>query len=103
MAVGSDYLAKLRRAVRRSQSDEVDAELCDLIEECRRDLTSLGVQAACAEDESDPLVLGAVRCFVRWKFGLSNEDAEAESGGLYAAARRIAKEGRICSLAIELP
>ena len=29
------------------------------------------------EDESDPLVLGAVRCFVRWKFGLSNEDAEA--------------------------
>ena len=31
MAVGSDYLVKLRRAVRRSQSDEVDAELCDLI------------------------------------------------------------------------
>lgn len=77
MAVGSDYLAKLRRAVRRSQSDEVDAELCDLIEECRRDLTSLGVQAAYAEDESDPLVLGAVRCFVRWKFGISNEDAAA--------------------------
>lgn len=77
MAVGADYLAKLRRAVRRSQSDEVDAELRDLIEECRRDLTSLGVQSTVAADEADPLILGAVRCFVRWKFGISNEDAAA--------------------------
>lgn len=77
MAVSSEYLAKLRRAVRRSQSDEVDEELCDLIEECRRDLTSLGVQDTVAIDEADPLILGAVRCFVRWKFGISNEDAAA--------------------------
>lgn len=77
MAVGADYLAKIRRAVRRSQSDEVDAELQDLIEECRRDLTSLGVPSAVAADEADPLILGAVRCFVRWKFGIRNEDAAA--------------------------
>ena len=77
MAVGAEYLDKLRRAVRRSQSDEVDAELLDLIEECRRDLISLDVRSTAAEDEADPLILGAVRCFVRWKFGISNEDAAA--------------------------
>ena len=31
--------------------------------------------SAKANDESDSLVLGAIRSFARWKFGLSNEDA----------------------------
>lgn len=75
MAVSVEYLAKIRRAVRRGQNNDTDAELTDLIEECRADLTGLGVLSEKAEDESDPLILGAVRCFVRWKFGLSNEEA----------------------------
>lgn len=75
MAVSDTYLAKLRRAVRRGQNTEVDAELTDIIEECRQDLISLGVLESKANDEADPLILGAVRCFVRWKFGISNEDA----------------------------
>ena len=73
MAVSADYLAKIRRAVRRNQSEEVDAELTDIINECRQDLQRLGVKRA--DDETDSLILGAVRCFARWKFGLSNEDA----------------------------
>jgi hypothetical protein len=77
MAVSADYLAKIRRAVRRNQSTDVDAELTDIIEECRLDLQQLGVLESKATDETDSLILGAVRCFARWKFGLSNEDAEA--------------------------
>ena len=33
MAVTAEYLAKLRRAVRRGENAEVDAELTDIIEE----------------------------------------------------------------------
>lgn len=76
MAVTAAYLTKIRRAVRRNTSTDVDAELTDIIEECRLDLQQLGVLKAKAEDETDSLILGAVRSFARWKFGLSNEDAE---------------------------
>lgn len=77
MAVSAAYLAKIRRAVRRNTDTDVDAELTDIIEECRLDLQQLGVLESKATDETDSLILGAVRCFARWKFGLSNEDAEA--------------------------
>lgn len=74
--VGDRYLEKVRRAVRRTSNIHVDLELIDLIEECRQDLIKLGVLPEYVNDETDRLILGAVRCFVRWKFGLSNEDAE---------------------------
>jgi hypothetical protein len=76
MAVSCNYLAKIRRAVRRNTSTDVDTELTDIIEECRLDLQQLGVLQTKAEDETDSLILGAVRSFARWKFGLSNEDAD---------------------------
>ncbi len=76
MAVSAGYLTKIRRSIRRNSSTDVDAELTDIIEECRLDLISVGVVSAKATDEDDCLILGAVRCFARWKFGLSNEDAE---------------------------
>lgn len=76
MAVSAAYLTKIRRAVRRNTSTDVDAELTDIIEECRLDLQQIGILQTKAEDETDSLILGAVRCFARWKFGLSNEDAE---------------------------
>ena len=77
MAVSPEYLAKLRRAVRRQPDDDVDAELTDIAEECRLDLQSLGVTKEKTEDETDGLILGAVRCFVRWKFGANNPEAAA--------------------------
>jgi hypothetical protein len=77
MAISAEYLTKLRRAVRRNTSADVDAELTDLINECRADLRSVGITQAKAEDETDALILGAIRCFVRWKFGFSNEDGNA--------------------------
>lgn len=75
--VSEEYLAKLRRAVRRGKNTEVDAELTDIIEECRRDLVTLGVFEMRVRDETDPLILGAVRCYVRWKFGVNNDEAVA--------------------------
>ena len=76
MAVSAGYLTKIRRAVRRNTSTDVDAELTDIVEECRLDLQAIGVTSAMATSETDSLILGAVRCFARWKFGLSNEDAD---------------------------
>lgn len=77
MAVSTEYLTKIRRAVRRNTGTDVDAELTDIIEECRLDLINTGVVPAKANDETDSSILGAVRSFTRWKFGLSNEDAAA--------------------------
>ena len=76
MAVTSGYIAKMRRAIRVGQNEDIDAEIIDLIEECRHDLIQLGVLSTKANDEADSLILGAVRGFVRWKFGLNNPDAD---------------------------
>ena len=76
MAATSGYIAKMRRAIRVGQNEDIDAEIIDLIEECRHDLIQLGVLSTKANDEADSLILGAVRGFVRWKFGLNNPDAD---------------------------
>lgn len=75
MAVSTEYLSKVRRSVRRNSNTDVDEELTDIIEECRLDLQYIGVLESKTIDETDSLILGAVRCFVRWKFGMSNDDA----------------------------
>ena len=75
MAVGLEYLAKLRRAVRlKTPTADATEELTDLIEECRADLIRLGILPAKATDEDDALILGAIRCFVRWKWAQTPED-----------------------------
>ncbi len=76
MAVTYAYIAKIRRALRVGQSYDIDTEIEDLVEECRHDLMQLGVLSTKANDEADSLILGAVRGFVRWKFGLNNPDAD---------------------------
>jgi len=75
MAVSAAYLTKIRRAVRINSDADFDAELTDIIDECRQDLMALGVIASKAYSESDSLILGAVRSFARWKFGLDDKDA----------------------------
>ncbi len=74
MAVSKEYLTKIRRGVRINSDDDFDAELTDIIEECRLDLISLGVTSEKANDEEDSLILGAVRSFARWKFGLDTDE-----------------------------
>ena len=77
MAVTADYLTKIRRAVRVNSSVDIDNELIDVIEECRLDLQRIGVITSKTIDETDSLILGAVRSFARWKFSPSDGDAEA--------------------------
>lgn len=101
MAVSADYLAKLRRAVRRGENAEVDAELTDIIEECRLDLITLGVLEEKANDEADPLILGAVRCFVRWKFGQNNEEAAVNRDDYMQLRDEIRKRVAYCTTPTE--
>ena len=80
MAVTAAYLAKIRRGVRIQSDTDFDAELTDIIEECRLDLQAVGVTSTAANDESDSLVLGAVRSFARWKFPINEKTAEQNRG-----------------------
>ena len=97
MAVSADYLSKVRRAIRISSSADVDAELTDLVEECRLDLQQLGVLTAKADDETDGLILGAVRCFVRWKFGVSNPEADRMREDYYMMRDELRRRGDYCT------
>lgn len=75
--VSNEYLNKARFVLRRSAGDSaVDGEITDLIGQCRADLVRMGVAEATAQDESDELVFGCVRCFLRWQFGIDGIDAE---------------------------
>lgn len=75
--VSDEYLAKIRFAVRRSTGNkDVDTELTDIIEQARADMIRKGVSETVANDESDAMVLGAVRSFARWRFGIGGDDAD---------------------------
>lgn len=77
MSVSAEYLDKVRFTVRRAAGNApVDAELTALIEQCRADLIRAGLPFDLANDEGNALVLGAVRCFVRWQFGIDGDNAE---------------------------
>lgn len=97
MSVSDEYLAKIRRSIRRNQSVDVDAELTDIIEECRLDLQQLGILQARLEDEDDSLILGAVRCFARWKFGLTSDDAKANRDDYMLMRDELRRRGDYCT------
>lgn len=94
--VSENYLKKIRIAVRRSASDVVDSEITDIIEECRLDLQSVGVLKDKTEDETDALILGAVRCFTRWKFGLNNVDAAVNREDYFQMRDELRKRRGYC-------
>lgn len=90
--VSTEYLEKVRFAVRRSAGNsQVDAELTDIIQQCRADLVRMGLSKAVAESESDPLVLGAMRCFARWQFGIDGDNAERNREDYYSLADDLRK------------
>lgn len=76
MAVTSPYLAKIKRAVRiASAASEITAELTDTVEECRADLTRLGIPTAVVNDEDDVHILDAVKRYARWRFAMDASEA----------------------------
>jgi hypothetical protein len=97
MAVSEDYLARLRRALRVEASVDVDEEIIELVEECRLDLQQLGVLQTKTDDETDGLILGAVRCFCRWKFGLSNPDADRMQGEYMQVRDELRRRDAYCT------
>lgn len=76
MAVSPEYLNKIRFAVRRNENTLMDAELTDVIEQCRADLIRMGVSSDIAENENNMLVLGCVRAFARWQVGGGGSEPE---------------------------
>ena len=73
------------------------ADRTDIIEECRHDLICLGVKSEKTIDEKDPLILGAVRCFARWKFGLDNDDAPLNREDYFAMRDELRKRVEYCT------
>jgi len=76
MAVTSSYLAKIKRAVRiTSAASEITQELTDTVEECRADLTRLGLSDTVVNDETDVHILDAVKRYARWRFAMDASEA----------------------------
>lgn len=76
MAVTIPYLAKIKRAVRiTSSASEITAELTDTVEECRADLTRLGIPSAVVNNENDVHILDAVKRYARWRFAMDPSEA----------------------------
>lgn len=74
--VSAEYLNKIRFAVRRNENILMDAELTDVIEQCRTDLIRMGVPPETANNEENTLVLGCVRAFARWQTGGGGAEPE---------------------------
>lgn len=98
MAVSAGYLAKLRRSLRVvGESYDINTEIEDLVEECRLDLMQLGVLSTKANDEADRLIYGAVRGFVRWKFGLNNPAADRLHAEYDSMRDELRRRGDYCT------
>ena len=74
--ISGEYIDAMIRAVRRSKTENTVEEITDLILESRADMIGAGVPAEKVQNENDPTVKGAIRSFVRWKFGLEAPGAE---------------------------
>ena len=78
MPITKAYLDKMLRAIRlRNANADICTEVTDLVGEARADLVAMGVMQSKVEDETDPLILGAVRSFVRWKMATDESEAGA--------------------------
>lgn len=66
----SDLLAKVKIAVRRTDTTAFDAELSDLIDAC---LADLGIAGVSNEEPTDPLIVRAVCTYCKTNFGETDE------------------------------
>lgn len=61
------------KKVLRIKSDKLNDEILDLIEACKIDLSISGVKKI---DETDALVIQAIKLYCKANFGLDNKDSE---------------------------
>lgn len=65
-------LQKVKEALRITHT-HLDDEIADLIESCKMDLSISGVDVI---NDTDPLILQAVKVYCKANFGLANADSE---------------------------
>ena len=75
MAVGASYLASVMKAAGLTASFYND-EVTDLIEQARADMARSGIVSYLVVDESDYLVKGAIKTFVKAEKAESSEESE---------------------------
>lgn len=66
-----DLLARVKVAVRRTDTTAYDTELSDLISACLKDLSIVGIDSS---DLTDALIIRAVCTFCRFNFGSIESD-----------------------------
>lgn len=74
MAVGSIYLDKIKMAVGLT-ANTFDADVSDLIESARAELSRVGIDRALINDETNPLIRLAVRTFVQSEYAENENEA----------------------------
>lgn len=57
----------------RIKNNKLDADILDLIEACKIDLSLSGVKVI---NESDPLVIQSIKLYCKANFGLDNDNSE---------------------------
>lgn len=67
-------LEKIKHALR-INNNAYDDEITDLINACKRDLELAGV-ASSNINESDPMIIQAIKCYCKGNFGFDNNEAE---------------------------
>lgn len=76
MADEASMLGSCRAALRIADTcTDYDEEIQDLIGAARAKMRAGGLSAAKADDDADPLVRVAIKCFVKSGFGLDNPDS----------------------------
>lgn len=75
MAVGASYLASVMKSAGLTASYYED-EVTDLIEQARADMSRSGIVSYLVFDESDHLVKGAIKTFVKAEKAESSEESE---------------------------
>lgn len=69
----SVLLDKCKMYIRKFKKDALDEEVQDLIDSAKADLKLSGV---INQDETDPLIIQAVKCYVKSHYGYENKEAE---------------------------
>jgi len=75
MAVGASYLASVMKSAGLTASYYED-EVTDLIEQARADMSRSGIVSYLVVNETDQLVKGAIKTFVKAEKAESSEESE---------------------------
>lgn len=97
MAVSSTYVQNAAFSALRTTvqaATPLYAEIERLIGECRADMIQKGVPQYKAEDETDSLIYGAVRCYIRAHFSNEGKESAYDLGNYRLMVDEIRKDAQ---------